>query len=83
MAIEDEAARRLTVAVDLLAEFFPSVQILVSRPNMENPGNTEFLHVGRGDIFARRGLAQYWLDLDKNHDLAEVIAQHLKDGNGY
>lgn len=81
MAIEDEAARRIQVAVELLAEFFPSVQIMVSRPNLENPGNTEFLHIGRGDIFARRGLVQYWLDLDKNHDAAIVLTQHLKPNN--
>jgi hypothetical protein len=80
--IEEEAVRRMEHAKEMLAEFFPSVQILVSRPNLEQPGNTEYLHVGYGDVFARRGLAQYWLDMDKNHDQAKVLAEYLKkDGD--
>jgi hypothetical protein len=76
--IEDEAMRRMNAARDSLAEFFPSVQILVSRPNLESPGNTEYLHVGAGDVFARRGLVQFWLDMDKSYDTARILAEILK-----
>lgn len=59
-----------------LAEEFESVLILVS--TNEN-GVTRSCVKRRGNYYASRGLAQHWLEEERNTELAEQIADKTKE----
>lgn len=65
-------------AKDILIEHFEAVQILVSRQAPQNEG-TERYFLGAGNWFARKGMAQDFLDFDQQFESARQIATQLKD----
>lgn len=64
-------------ALKVLIEHFDSVQILVSRMAPQNEG-TERCFLGGGNWFARKGMAQDFLDYDQQFESARQIADQLK-----
>lgn len=76
--ITPDEQRRVAQAVHMLHEFFPNVQILVSR--VEN-GDTHSFKLGAGDWWARRGLAQNFLDVGKANEDAAILQHYLRNDN--
>lgn len=76
--ISEKEQRRVAIAVQQLHEFFPNVQILVSRVE---GGDTHSFKFGMGDWWARRGLAQNFLDVGKANEDAAILKEYLKGGN--
>lgn len=60
-------------------EFFPEVQIFASRVATE--GGTERYYLGIGNWYARKGMAQAFLERDNQLESAQAIAKELKDQN--
>jgi len=60
-----------------LMEHFEHVQILASRQTKD--GQTEAFKWGRGNWFARQGMAQAFISLDISQDMAKRIASELTD----
>lgn len=56
-----------------LSEFFPNVQIIVTRPVLDGSGGTERIAKGCGDWFARQGATRNWLELCRHQEMAEEI----------
>lgn len=58
---EQDDYQRVKQAVETLSEFFDAVQIFASRYDPAN-GNTFHAACGRGNIFARQGQVQEWVN---------------------
>lgn len=56
-----------------------SVQVLATAIHQEDGGTAAF-HIGLGNIYARRGLAQDWLNAQAGNTLAMEIAEVLPEG---
>lgn len=72
--ITDQEQLIIAKAVHDLGEFFSEVQILVSRIS---PEGTERYFLGEGNWFARKGMAQSFLDNDNQLESARKIANEL------
>lgn len=57
-----------------LAEHFEAVEIMVSRTEF---GKTTGVWRGRGNTFARMGLAEEYIRANKDYEQAKEIASHL------
>lgn len=64
--------------VSELCEQFEAVQILVSWPSEQGNGNTKDYFSGRGNWYARTGMAHDFLDRDKGQVMAREISKALK-----
>lgn len=73
----EEAQKIVDKAVCELREFFPHVQILASWEDDTN-GNTFDLFVGKGNWYARAGMAREFLNRDQGQVAAKEIAARLE-----
>lgn len=70
----DEATALIDTHLEALGEHFDSVQILVS--NCDYAG-TSFIPRGCGNFYARKGMAQTFVERDVAEDSARYIAREL------
>lgn len=77
--ITEQETRVVDLALHNLFEHFDQVQILVSRVAEE--GGTERYFLGAGNWYARKGMAQAFLDRDNQLESASEIAKKLKDSD--
>lgn len=73
---EEEADRIVEKAVNELREFFPDVQVLVSWVD-DDAHETREIFQGRGNWYARAGMANEFLNRDKGQTAAKEIADRL------
>lgn len=66
-------------ATEVLGEHFDEVVILVSRMTQDGKGFTERIFVGKGNWFARKGMARDFLDRDDKLEAATMIAEKMKE----
>lgn len=71
-----QARHKLIKTAADLAEFFDNVQISASYQHPE--GGTVGVHGGCGDFFARRALAQDFIETNRDEDIARAIQKHAK-----
>ncbi|MEZ5386480.1 MAG: hypothetical protein R3F13_13290 [Prosthecobacter sp.] len=71
----DEMERIVQRHVDALMEYFECVQILVSN---SSPEGTESVSKGAGNWYARQGMAQFFINLDRSETQAHKIAEHTQ-----
>lgn len=71
----EELARKIDDAVNLLMEHFEAVQILATFPDTD--GGTARLFRGRGNWYARMGMAHEFIDMDRAQNRGMEIAKHL------
>lgn len=74
---EEDAIKVVDKAVCDLREFFPDVQVLVSWVE-ESDGCTRDLFRGKGNWYARAGMANEFLNRDQGQVAAKEIADRLK-----
>lgn len=78
MSLKDELDAINNLAVECaekLAEFGDSVQIMVTRVN--DDGGTDRVFYGVGNVYARRGMAQEFVEQAKTERLAKKVADML------
>jgi len=68
--------KTIEVAINMLAEHFPNVQVLASR--VDTDGRTYRISQGVGDWYARQGLAHEFIQQDIAQEAATQIAEKLK-----
>lgn len=73
---EEDATKIVDKAVCELREFFPDVQVLVSWIEEED-GCTRDLFRGKGNWYARVGMANEFLTRDEGQTTAKEIADRL------
>lgn len=78
---KEEAERFLDRHLEELAEHFEAVQILVTDSDKDG---TLYIARGKGNFYARKGLAQQFIDNDHHNDAAQSIKHAIKpdDDNG-
>lgn len=77
--ITDNEKQVVQKCLETISEHFDCVQLLVSREIGDFSG-TERIFIGRGNWFARKGMAKDFLDMDNQIESAREIANHLKNG---
>jgi hypothetical protein len=78
---DEELTELVDQKVAELCEHFDSVQILVSWPSDKGNGNTKDYFSGRGNWYARTGMAHDFLNRDRGMVMAKEIKIALKEGN--
>lgn len=73
----EDAIKIVDKAVDDLREFFPHVQILVTWENDDDSRETMDLFRGKGNWYARAGMAREFLNRDEGQVTAKEIADRL------
>jgi hypothetical protein len=75
MSDEERLSKLVALAASQLGEHFANVQIMVS---WQQGGKTSSCYRGTGDWYARQGMAQEFINSDRNQDLAVQLAEELK-----
>lgn len=73
----EDAQKIVDKAVNDLREFFPHVQILVSWRYSEDGSSTADVFRGKGNWYARVGMAREFLTRDESETTAKEIAARL------
>lgn len=79
---DDQAIEIVDKAIAELREFFPDVQILCSWTDDEHEGCTFDVFRGKGNWYARTGMAREFLTRDSGQTEAHEIAKSLSDDDG-
>lgn len=74
----DADVKLIDDAILVLREHWECVQIMVSRVNEEEEG-TETIIRGKGNFWARKGLAQDFIDRENQEEAASKIAEKIKE----
>jgi len=69
-----EMEKLLKSSISVLMEHFEAVQILVSR---STPEETQSLFIGRGNWFARQGMAREFITEDESRTMANELGETL------
>lgn len=75
MTAEDQRIEKMRQAVEALIEHFDSVQIMAS---ITEDGSTNAHYVGRGDFYARLGMAHEFIENDKSQITARDLSAAIK-----
>lgn len=75
---DEQAIAIVDKAISDLREYFSDVQILCSWTEEEEGGNTFDIFRGKGNWYARVGMARDFLTRDKGHTEAREIAEVLR-----
>lgn len=76
---EEDAIKIVDKAVNDLREFFPHVQILATWEDEEDgSGNTYDIFRGKGNWYARAGMASEFLNRDSGQTFSKEIAEQIK-----
>lgn len=73
----DELVKKVDAAINVLREHFQHVQILVSWEAEDGTQNTYDIFRGKGNWYARVGMAREFLTRDVSHTQAHEIKEQL------
>lgn len=77
--IKPEEEARIKAHLAALSEDFTDIVLLCSRVVDADADTTERYFTGAGSHYARQGMTNAWLQQQENANLAQTIAQILKD----